>query len=292
MSKKRFAKISTLGSRLTSIISVTLVLLILGILGMTLVASHGLSDDIRSNMGFVVKLSPAASADDASRVKRLLGATPGLASYQFSSPESILAQESQLMGEDIESMLDGENPFGAEFDVKVEPVYACADSIGALSAAISKDAAVEEVVTDSAVVDNVNSVLHRLSVVLLAVAIALLIISFVLINNTVSLAVYSRRFIIHTMKLVGATGAFIRRPFILAGIATGAIAAGVAIALLAALRAYAATFDPMVNLLLGWTDMAMIFIAMALLDILICALASTVATNRYLRADYDEMFMK
>ena len=113
-----------------------------------------------------------------------------------------------------------------------------------------------------------------------------------LINNTVSLAVYSRRFIIHTMKLVGATGAFIRRPFILAGIATGAIAAGVAIALLAALRAYAATFDPMVNLLLGWTDMAMIFIAMALLGILICALASTVATNRYLRADYDEMFMK
>lgn len=292
MSKKRFAKISTLGSRLTSIISVTLVLLILGILGMTLVASHGLSDDIRSNMGFVVKLSPAASADDASRVKRLLGATPGLASYQFSSPESILAQESQLMGEDIETMLDGENPFGAEFDVKVKPDYACADSIGALSAAISKDAAVEEVVTDSAVVDNVNSVLHRLSIVLLAVATALLIISFVLINNTVSLAVYSRRFIIHTMKLVGATGAFIRRPFILAGIATGAIAAGVAIALLAGLRAYAATFDPMVNLLLGWADMALIFIAMALLGILICALASTVATNRYLRADYDEMFMK
>ena len=134
---------------------------------------------------------------------------------------------------------------------------------------------VDEVVTETAVVDSVNSVLSRTSVVLIAIAAALLIISFVLINNTVSLAVYSRRFITHTMKLVGATGAFIRRPFLLAGAATGAIAAAAACAILAGLRAYAANF-------------AGLFAA----GLLICLAASALSTNRYLRADYDEMFMK
>ncbi len=292
MIKKRMAKISTLGSRLTSIISVTLVLLILGILAMTFEASHRLSDDIRSNMGFVVRLSPTATAADINRVKQTVSSLDGLSGYDFASPESILAEESRLMGEDIGAMLDNENPFGAEFDVKVKAEYASADSIARLSTLISADTAVEEVVSETDVVDSVNSVLHRLSIVLLAIVAALLIISFVLINNTVSLAVYSRRFIIHTMKLVGATGGFIRRPFVLAGIATGAIAAAVAIVLLAGLRAYATTLDPAIDTLLAWSDMVWIFAAVALIGILICALASTIATNRYLRADYDEMFMK
>ena len=290
MNEKPSAKISTLGSRLTSIISVTLVLVILGILGMTVEASRRLSDDIRRNIGFVVKLTPGVAEADINRVKQLIGSNAAVASYVFSSPESIMAEESHLMGEDLSELLD-ENPFGAEFDIKVKPAYALGDSIETLAAAISADAAVEETVTETAVVDSVNSVLHRLTVVLAAIAAALLIISFVLINNTVSLAVYSRRFIIHTMKLVGATGGFIRRPFVLAGIATGAIAALAAIALLAALRAYGAGIDPMVATTLPWSSMAWIFAAMAVVGVAICALASAIATNRYLRADYDEMFM-
>lgn len=291
MNKKPSAKISTLGSQLTSIISVALVLLILGILAMTVEASRRLSDDIRRNVGFVVKLPPTAADADINRVKQLVASTEGIASYTFSSPESILAEESRLMGDDLGEMLD-ENPFGAELEIKVKPDYALSDSIEALTAIISADEAVEEIVTETAVVDSVNSVLHRLSIVLLAIAAALLIISFVLINNTVSLAVYSRRFIIHTMKLVGATGGFIRRPFVLAGVATGAIAAAVAVGVLASLRAYGSTLDPMVDSTLPWSSMGWIFVAMALTGVAICALASTIATNHYLRADYDEMFMK
>lgn len=290
MTRSHKVKISTLGSRLTSVVSVTLVLLILGILAMTLQASHSLGEDIRSNIGFVVKLSPSATSADINRVKQLVGSTPGIHSYTFSSPEAILAEESRLMGEDVSGMLGGDNPFGAEFEVKATPAYACGDSIAMLSAKISADAAVEETVTETAVVDSVNSVVRRLTIVLLCIAAALLIISFVLINNTVSLSIYSRRFIIHTMKLVGATGGFIRRPFVLAGIATGALAAAVAIALLAAVRGYAATFDPVVESALPWTAMAWIFAATAIAGILICALASIIATNRYLRAGYDDYF--
>ncbi|MDE6334576.1 MAG: permease-like cell division protein FtsX, partial [Muribaculaceae bacterium] len=184
MKDKRLAKISTFGSQITSVISVALVLLILGILAMALQASRSLSDDIRSNIGFVVKLAPSASDADINRVKSLVGATPGVASFVFASPESILAEESRLMGEDYAGLLD-ENPFGAEFEIKMKPEYASGDSIATVSARIAADAAVAETVSESAVIDSVNSVLRRLSVVLLAIAAALLVISFVLINNTV-----------------------------------------------------------------------------------------------------------
>ena len=289
MTKRHSARISTFGSQITSVISVALVLLILGILAMTLEASRSLSDDIRRNIGFVVKLSPSASADDVNRVKHLVSASPAIDSYVFASPDNILAEESRLMGEDLGEMLD-ENPFGAEFDVRLKPRYACGDSIPAISAVIAADDAVDEIVTETAVVDSINSVIRRLTAILLAIAAALLIISFVLINNTVSLAIYSRRFIIHTMKLVGATGAFIRRPFLIAGLATGATAAAIAIAVLAAIRAYSTSFDAALDSALPWPSMGWIFAGVLACGLLICLIASIIATNRYLRADYDEMF--
>lgn len=291
MSKKRSARISTLGSRITSVISVSLVLLILGVLAMIMAASHSLGEHVRSNMGFIVKVERGASDADVSRLKQMIGSAPYLDRYVFASAEDILAEESKYMGEDLASLVD-ENPYGAEFDVKVRPEWATGDSIEMLAARISADAAVDEVVTETAVIDSVNSVLRRMGWVLLAVAAALLVISFVLINNTVSLAVYSRRFVIHTMKLVGATGGFIRRPFVLAGAATGAVSAAVAIAMLAALRVYAASLDPVVDTAVGWAMMWRIFAALFVLGPLICFLASLIATNRYLRADYDDMFMK
>ncbi len=291
MTRKPNTRISTLGSRLTSIVSVTLVLIILGILGMTLRASSALSDDIRSNIGFVVKLSREASDIEAGTLRRQISEARFTESLVYSSAEAILAEESELMGTPLDSLLE-ENPFGAEIEVKVKPAYACTDSITAIAAAMETVPTIDEVVTQATVVDSVNSFLNRLSVVLLAIAAALLVISFVLINNTVSLAVYSRRFIIHTMKLVGATGAFIRRPFLLAGAGTGAIAGVAAAAILAGIRAYGATFDPIVDVLLPWWTMAWLLAAVIVAGVVICVLASIFATNRYLRADYDEMFMK
>lgn len=291
MTRKPNTRISTLGSRLTSIVSVTLVLIILGILGMTLRASSALSDNIRSNIGFVVKLSREASDIEAGTLRRQISEARFTESLVYSSAEAILAEESELMGTPLDSLLE-ENPFGAEIEVKVKPAYACTDSITAIAAAMETVPTIDEVVTQATVVDSVNSFLNRLSVVLLAIAAALLVISFVLINNTVSLAVYSRRFIIHTMKLVGATGAFIRRPFLLAGAGTGAIAGVAAAAILAGIRAYGATFDPIVDVLLPWWTMAWLLAAVIVAGVVICVLASVFATNRYLRADYDEMFMK
>lgn len=289
MNNNKSSRISTLGSQITSVISVSLVLVITGILGMGMEASRYLSDNIRSNLGVVVKLTPSATDSDIARVRKAVEALPGVSSYTFSSAESILAEESALMGEDLGNLLD-ENPFGAELDLKVKPEYAAADSLDFIGAALSLDFAVDEVVAQTAMADSVDSVLKRASAVLLAIGCALLIISFVLINNTVSLAVYSRRFIIHTMKLVGATGGFIRRPFVLAGVVTGLVSSGVAIAILCALRAWAATFDPVVEECLGWSTMATVFAVVLAAGVVICAAASAVATNKYLRSAYDDMF--
>ena len=289
MKSPRKVKISTFGSQITSAISVALVLILLGVMAMALVTSHRLADDIRSNVSIVVKMLPAAADVEVERVGRLIDRQGGVGSVTFASPEKILADEAEIIGDEIIEILDV-NPFGAEFEVKILPGYVNADSIAAIASAIAEDPSVDEIVTETEVVDSINSVLARVSVVLLVVAVALLIISFVLINNTVSLAVYSRRFIIHTMKLVGATGRFIRRPFLIAGLLTGLSAAAVAIVCVAALRAYSATFEPLVGDLLGWGTMIWIFAALLVLGPAICVAASAIATTRYLYADYDDMF--
>lgn len=291
MTQRRSARISTLGSRLTSVISVALVLLVLGALAMVLVASGSIGEQVRANMGFIVKMEPGASDASVAAVKNRILSAPYVDRFVFASPDDIMAEESEAMGENLAELVD-ENPYGAEFDIKVKPQWAEADSINTLAARLEMIDGVEHVVTETAVVDSVNSVLRRLGWALMAMAAALLVISFVLINNTVSLAVYSRRFIIHTMKLVGATGAYIRRPFLAAGAATGIVAAAIAIALLSGLRAYVATIDPAAAALVGWQPMACIFAGLVLAGVLICTLASMFATNRYLRASYDEMFLK
>lgn len=291
MANKQKARISTFGSQFTSVVSVTLVLLILGILAMTLRASGSMGDSIRRNIGFIVKIDRDASDTEISRLKRELAAARFTESLAYTPADEILRQESELMGEPLDSLLD-DNPFNPEIDVKVKPAFANSDSIAAIAARMELVPSIDEVVTETTVVDNINSVLSRLTIILMAIAAALLVISFVLINNTVSLAVYSRRFIIHTMKLVGATGAFIRRPFLLAGLFTGAIAALAACGILTGVKFYMSHLDPIFDQLITWSDMWLIFAVVVILGLLICLCASALATNRYLRLGYDDMFMK
>lgn len=291
MKRKKTARISTFGSRITSIISVALVLTIVGILAIVLDSSSRISKDIQSNIGFIVKVNRDATDADIKQLSDLLQKAEYAATVTYASPDSILADESRLIGQPIDSLLN-ENPFGAEFDVKVKPQWANSDSINMLAASLEYNTNVDQVVYQTAVVDDINSAIGRFTLILAAIAVALLAISFVLINNTVSLAVYSRRFIIHTMKLVGATGSFIRRPFLLAGIITGIISAAIAIAILAGARAYLSTLDPVFDQIIPWSSMWPVTLLLIIIGPLICLAASAVATNRYLRADYDDMFMK
>ncbi|MDE6137375.1 MAG: permease-like cell division protein FtsX [Muribaculaceae bacterium] len=290
MAKKRSLHISVLGSRLTSVVSVTLVLVILGVAAVMTMAARSATDNVRRNMGFTVKMERGISDAATNAMKKTLAAAPFAESFVYASADDILAQECEIIGEDIMLLVD-ENPYGAEFDVRVRPDWASGDSILALSARIGAMEGVDEVETDTSVIDSVNTNIARLTWIMLAVAAALLVISFVLINNTVSLAVYSRRFVIHTMRLVGATGAFIRRPFLAAGALTGLTAAILASGILAGAQAYAMHADAALAANLSWTTSAAIYAALIIAGVLICLLASLFATNRYLRSDIDDYYM-
>ena len=127
MSKKRHHKISIFGSQVTSVISVALVLLVMGIMAMTGLTAHAISDSIRSSMGFVVELRNGTAESDVNRLKKMWRTAPYVSSQQYTSAADILEQESQQMGEDIINLLDA-NPYNAEFDIKVRQsalAYAC-----------------------------------------------------------------------------------------------------------------------------------------------------------------------
>ena len=290
-SPRRPVRSATFGSRVTSVISVALTLAVLGILAMTAMAGHRLTDNVRRNLVVTVQAGPGANDVALNRIKRLVAKNPATESYSFLSADMVLSQEVQHIGEELTSLLD-ENPFSAEFEVRLRPKAANAAGIAAFARAMKKDAAVADVITDVTVVNSVNTTMHKITVILAVIGGILLVISLVLINATISLSIYSKRFLIRTMKLVGATPGFIRRPFVRAGFVNGLFAGLLASALLAAGQTYAIEAGTWLAPVLSWTDAAMVYAGLILLGLIICPLAAWGAATRYLRRNYDSLYRK
>lgn len=290
MSKKHKSAISTFSAQITSTISVALVLLILGIVAFMGLVTRNVTNDIKENIGFVVMLNEDISTSQLNTLKQKWSKEPYVASQLFVSAEEALQQETERMGEDILEMMAGVNPYQPEFEIKVKSQYASRDSIESIKASLLNVDGIKDVVVDPSRIDDINSNTNNVILVLSIIAAALILISFVLINNTVRLTVYSKRFIIHTMKLVGATNGFIRRPFIINNIVHGIIAAIIANLILAAALFYLPALDPSTGELISWLDAYWIFGALVVIGIIICSTATLFATNKYLRISYDDMF--
>ena len=288
---KATRRISTLGSRFTSMISVCLVLLLLGIGAMAGLLGKGVAGEVRRNVGFVVKLERECPDDVCEKLEKQLRDCPAIASVGFLNADSILAQEKEYLGENLLTDLD-ENPFSPEFNVNLHPGATSPDSVAALTSYFESLDGVEEVVSENAVIAGVDNALRRIGTFSLIGAIALLFVAIALINNTVSLSIYSRRHTIHTMKLVGATRGFIRAPFIRSAAINGFAAGIAASALLAAIRIYAATFDPLVEQALSWWAMGLLFAALTVVGTLLCCATAAFAINRHLNSSYEDLFLK
>lgn len=291
MADKRNTHISTFGSRATSVASLALTLIIFGLVGLIVLSAHNAAKMVRSNVTVLVKVLPQADAEQVNALKQELGKADYLASHTYTSAEAVLAQETEYIGEDMVALLD-ENPYNAEFELRLKDKWANADSVNAIIKRLSANPAVEQVAADTAVVQNADTVLNKITLILLCVAGALLLISFVLINNTVSLSIYSRRFTIHTMKLVGATPSFIRRPFVGAGIVNGLIAGLIAAAVLAAVQYWCTDTDPDISLTLPWQQTMWVYLSLPVIGMTLCALTAWWAASRYLRRSYDRLFRK
>lgn len=288
MTKKRAGKISTLGSQATSIVSVALVLLILGILASIGIATGRATTTVLGNVSVIVKMDQMASKADLKRMTSYLAAAPFAASSAFTSADEVLQQELEYNSEILE-LLD-ENPYAPEYEVRLQPAYVNADSIKLVANQLAALGGVDEVVSQVDMVEAVDAAYRKISWVLTVVAAVLLVISLVLIYNTVSIAVYSRRFVIRTMQLVGATGAFIRRPFVWSGVLSGVLSGLLASGLLLLGIRYVEQLDFDMMFAIPAGEVALVCAGMLVLGIVICTLSSLLATNRYLRASYDQLY--
>lgn len=289
MNRRRNRLFSGLSKQLTSVVSVALVLLILGIVGALAIAARSVTDSIKENLGFNLVMQEDTPQESINRFKQMFNSVEYVSSYEYMSAEEILRQEEMLIGENLIEVI-GVNPYQPEFNVKVKAEYASVDSIEKIVSPFKSMPQVADVSVHTEMVREINANIKTMSVVLVAVAAALLLISFVLINNTVRLTIYSRRFLLHTMRLVGATAGFIRRPIVVSNIGNGLAAGVIAVFMLSGIRLYAVGIDPDIDLALSWGDLAFVYAGLIVTGMLICSLAAYVATNKYLRQDYDEMF--
>lgn len=285
-SRKGFSALSV---QLTATISVALVLLLLGMVATLALAARAITTDIKEHMGFDVVLSETATLDDVNAFKQRLSEAPYVASFRYFSPEEAHETWREEMGEDLTELLEI-NPFLPEFEVNVKAEYAVADSLDAIMLPLAAEKGIEEVNGHTEIVDQVNRNLSTLMLVLGIAVLALLPISFVLINNTVRLTIYSRRFTIHTMKLVGASRGFIRRPFLLNNLLQGFIAAVCATALLSGMYAYVWSLDAGLRDVLSEYMLAAVCGGLIIVGPLLCLAAAAWATQRYLAGSYDDLF--
>ncbi len=276
-------------SQLTATLSVAMVLLLLGLIAMLGIGAHTVTDSIRSSVGFDVVLSDSVKPSEVNALKQALISAPYTSSVVCRSSEDVMTQWQHDTGEDLMEVL-GVNPFNGEIEVKVRPQYADTDSLSSIITPIAKMAGVKSITINARMIEKINDNLRAVFVVLGIVAVVLLVISLALINNTVHLDIYSRRFLIHTMTLVGATGAFIRRPFLISNVISGLIAGVIAGVLLAGGLMILRSGDPVIAGVVPLDQAAWVFVGVLFLGMLICLVASAFSTNRYLRASYDDMF--
>lgn len=291
MVKRRHHLIPLFTTRATATVSVALVLFILGIASFMGIAAHKVTKGIKENMGFVVLFNEEVTASDIDAVRSRLVKEPGVASTSYSSPEAVLDRWQKMVGEEEDiTRLAGVNPFVGELEVRVRSAYASNDSICLITAPLQLMPQVSEIKVHTELVDRINSTLRSVSLSLIFVAVALLTVSFILIFNTVRLTVYARRFTIYTMKLVGATASFIRRPFLVDNIVNGLVAGIIASLALIGVVSYGRTFDLSIAEVLTWDSVVAVLVGVVITGILICLIAAIFAANRYLRLSYDEMF--
>ena len=213
---------------LSSIISISLVLLLVGIASLLLVNARAVSDYFKENMQVSVMMKQAVTESDALRYKDELDKEDFIRSSVFVSREQGRREMEDMLGEDFLSVFETA-PIPVSIDITLNAEYVSADSIEVVKTRIMESPKVEEVVYQRSLIDTLNANLSKISMVLSVFIALLLFISFVLINNTVRLNVFARRFTIHTMKLVGATKAFIRAPFLVQSAFQGIFAAIVSI---------------------------------------------------------------
>ena len=277
-------------STATTIISISLVLFMLGLLGLIVLHAHKLSDYVKENIGFSVIIREEVKEPAIIEFQKKLDLQPFVKSTQYISKEQAAEDLTKDLGEDFVDFL-GYNPLLASVDIHLKANYANNDSLAMLEKQLIQNRVVKEVFYHKSLVDLVNSNIRKISIVLLLFTLVLLLISVALISNTIRLSVYSKRFIIKSMLLVGATQRFIRKPFLLKSLLHGFISALIAIALLAVVLYFSRSALPELVDLQDIDMFLSLFGIVTALGLIITGISTLFAIRRYLRISNDKLYI-
>ena len=279
-----------LHSRIISIISIAMVLFLVGVVAMLGLVGTGLKDYVRESFNFTVLLTPEATDAEIAAMKGAISGESFAREVEFYSKEQAMAELTQELGESPEEFL-GWNPLSPTFEVYVKADYITTqDSIRLVEQKLNSYPLTQSVSFRKDLVEELNSNIRTITLVMIAVAVLLLLISIVLINNTIRLLIYSKRFLIYTMRLVGATPSFIRWPFIRSNVWSGIISSLVALALLGWAWVHVMTSYPIMRTVFTPTNAAIVAGIVLILGILISWFSASAAVTRYLRMDADKLY--
>lgn len=290
MSKKRKTSQRRRGMQVVTLcISTTMVLILLGLVVLSVLTARHLSEYVKENLTVTVMLNDTVSVNDAHRLCRELYHRPYARNIDYISKEQALKEQTEAMGSDPSEFL-GTNPFSATLELQMHSEYACRDSLQWIAKELKANPKVTDVAYQEDLMNKVNKNLQKVNVVLLILALLLTFISYSLISNTVRLGVYSRRFIIHTMKLVGASWGFIRRPFMRDGLTVGILAALMACCVLGGAFYGLMQYEPNITTIITWQMLVVTAVAIFLFGIIITALCSYISVNRFLKMTAGELY--
>ncbi len=282
-------RIST--SYITSIISITLVLFTVGFLGLIVLHANSLSDYIKENIGFEVIMKDNVKEIDIVHLQKQLDIVDGVKSTEYITKEEATSRLTSMLGDDFTDFIEDENnPLLPSIDVRFKAAWANQDSIKKMENIVLENTNVKEVYYQKSMVHLINSNIKKITTVLLVFSILLLVIAIALINNTIRLSIYSKRFIIRTMQLVGATEGFIIKPFVLVGFLQGLISALFAMALLYGILLAAQQNIPELILLSSTKMLIILNVFIFVVALLITGLSTLFAIEKYLRLKSDELY--
>lgn len=274
---------------LSSIISISLVLLLIGVASLLLVNAGSVSKYFKENLQLSAILEDNVLEEVGEDFTQELMMRPEIKSARFVSREEGEEDLKQMLGEDFLSVFEA-SPVPMSVEITLEAKYVCQDSLSKLIPLLESDPLVAEVDSQSTLVDALNANLAKISAVLAVFIALMLFISFVLINNTVRINVFAKRFTIRTMSLVGATRSFIRRPFMRAALAQGLISAVLALSTLSLLFILLRNSFPELISALGRNTLLMVAAIVCASGVIICMLSTYLVVNKMLSVPKDKLY--
>jgi len=274
---------------LTLCISTTMVLTLLGLVMLSVLTAHNLQRSLRENVEISVILGDTISKENGLALGRVIESRPYAHHVTYISSEDALKMATKEMGIDP-TEFTGTNPFSPELTVTMEADYANTDSLAQIKKKLLKDKRVIDVAYTKDEIEGMNRILEPISIALLGLSALLIFICYTLISNSIQLSVYSRRFLIHTMKLVGASWGFIRRPFLKQAVVVGIISAILTCILIGCIIYAIMPYMPHIEDIMTWRELAITAASVFVFGFVITMICTLLSVNKFLRMTAGELY--